>query len=61
MHIGDPLLVFFPDLYHGSSRFLALVVYADSPVSETGDKNITFDLVRSKRSNARSRSSRNVL
>lgn len=46
MYIGDPLLVLFPDLYHGGRRFLALVIHADRTITKTRNEHIALDLVR---------------
>lgn len=52
VHICDPLLVLLPNFDHGSGGLLALVVDPNSPITESSDKNITFDLVRCQRSDA---------
>lgn len=61
VHVRDPLLVFFPDLDHGSCGFLALIVYTNGTITETSNEDVAFDLVRRQRRNARPRSGRYVL
>lgn len=61
VYICNPLLVFFPDLDHGSCRFLALVVHTNGTITETSNEDIAFDLVRCQRGDARTRSSRYIL
>lgn len=54
MYVCDPLLVFFPNLYHGSCRLLALIVYTNGPVAEPSNEDVAFHLVGGQRGNARS-------
>jgi hypothetical protein len=61
VHVGDPLLVLFPDLDHGSSGLLALVVNSNSTIAKTGYKDITLYLIRGKGGNAGSRTCRDIL
>jgi hypothetical protein len=55
MHVGDPLLVLFPDLDHGSCRLLPLVVDSNSTITETGHEDITLYLIRGEGCDAGSR------
>jgi hypothetical protein len=45
MHVGDPLFVLFPDFDHGSGGFLTLVIHSNGTVTESGNKDVAFDLV----------------
>jgi len=59
--IGDPLFVFFPDFDHSSGGLLPLIVYADGAITEACNEHISFDLIRSQRRDAGTRSRRKVL
>ena len=54
MYVRDPLLVFFPDLHHGSCRLLALIVHTNGTVAESSNEDVALNLVRGQRGNARS-------
>jgi hypothetical protein len=61
VHVGDPLLVLFPDFDHGSGRLLALVVNSNRTIAKTGYKDITLYLIRREGGNAGSRACRDIL
>ena len=45
VNVRDPLLVLFPHLDHGGSRFLTLIIHTYSAITKTGNENVAFDLV----------------
>lgn len=45
MHVGDPLLVFAPDLDHGHGGFEALIEDADAAVTKAGDEDLSRNLI----------------
>jgi hypothetical protein len=50
-----PLFMLLPHFDHGSGRLLPLIVDSNSTVTETGNENVTFYLVRRQRSDAGTR------
>lgn len=51
--IRDPLLMVTPDLDHGRSWLEPLIENTNGSIAESSDKNVTGNLIRGQRRNAR--------